>query len=264
MLANQIIFVLFWVIVAYTIILFGFLVLLIPYTHKLRQLKYQAGLVEIKTDYERQLLLSKLEIQEETLQNVSRELHDNIGQKLYLLKLYLGIFDSGSPIQYEHVETLDAYLTEAAEDLHELLTYLNLNLVKKGGLLLAIQDQIRQLEKTALYTVSFNTQGAVEGIPAQHEILLFRIFQEALNNIIRHAAASHIDVRLDRTTEGVSLSIRDDGRGFHYGEGAVVATSSNRGKGLQNMVERARLMNGRLVITSSPGEGTRIDISICL
>lgn len=264
MLVNQLIFVIFVMIVVYTIILFGFIVFLIPHVHRTRQLAFQAGLADMKANFDRQLLMRKLEIQEETLRVVSRELHDNIGQKIYLSKLYLSILDANSPTFKENRQSLDGFLTEAADDLHILLKNLSMDLIKRGDLPKAIGGLVSQLERTALYKVTYAERGSYEGLPEQTEIFLFRIFQEAINNIIRHAMASYIDIALDCSSESIHLTIRDNGKGFNMNQADPPNDDAVRGKGITNMIDRAALINAKLAINSQLGAGTVVDITVSL
>lgn len=264
MLADQIIFALFGVMVVYTILLFGFIVYLVPRVHKSRLATYQAGLTQAKTAYERQLLTSRLEIKEDILQKVSLELHDNIGQKIYLSKLYLGVMDGNNPAFAGQVAALDRILNEASDDLHDLLKLLDLNLSKNGDLANAIKNQLRQLENTSLFTISFIEEGPLEGISPEQEILLYRIFQESINNIIRHARADHIEIRLQGDRQTFRLAIEDNGRGFSCSPTGGLDGLVGVGNGLHNIRKRAEWMNADLVIKSGPGTGTLIDVSVTL
>jgi signal transduction histidine kinase len=256
---DKIIFALYLIIVLYTIVLFGFVVFLIPIVHRAKQMALEAGLANLKTAYDRQLLQSQVEIQEQTLKTVSRELHDNIGQKIYLAKLCLSTLEVEAPDSHGNLQLLGACLTEAAEGLHILLDNLNVDLINKGDLENAIDGLVSQLERTGIYAIDFQKQGGYVGLPRQKEIFIFRILQEAINNIIRHADARRIEIRLMGTSHRVCLSIRDDGKGFDMER--VQPSSLLPGRGLCNMIDRAALIHAKLVITSEPGVGTTVRIT---
>ena len=254
----------FLITLAYTVIFFGFIVFLVPRVHRIKQLAFEEGLSKIKANYDKQLLTSTLEIQEETLQVLARELHDNIGQKIYLSKLYLGILDPDSPNFDQSLKTLDGFLTEASDDLHSLLKNLSMDLIRKGDLRKAICGLVNQLERSALYKISYVEEGRYEELPEQKEVFVFRIFQEAINNILRHAMASMIEIRLSCSSENITLTIRDNGKGFDAMPPDVGPYHALQGNGLRNMIDRAALINATLVINSQPGQGTRIDITVSL
>jgi len=242
---------------AYTTIFFAFVVFLVPYVHRIRQVAFEQGLSEIKTNYDKQLLTSQLEIQEETLQVLSQELHDNIAQKIYLSQLYLRLLNPDSINFSQKVEELDGTLMEASDDLHSLLHNLSMDLTRKGDLRNAICDLAKRLEKSLMYKVLYEEEGSYEGLPQQKELFMFRIFQEAINNILRHAMANIIEIRFFCSSYEIKLSIRDNGQGFDV-------TTAIYGKGLRNMIGRAALINALLVIDCQPGKGTMVDITLPL
>lgn len=259
---DKIILALFAINVLFAIVVFGFIVFLIPAVHKAKQAALRAELTAMKATYDKQLLQNQVEIQEETLKMVSGELHDNIGQKIYLSKLILATLDASGPADTANREALETCLTEAGEGLHELLNNLSPELIKKDDLRKAIGGLVRQLERTRQYTIDYENEGGYKQLPEQKELIIFRIFQEAINNIIRHAAAHRIEIRLVCTPEEVCLSIADDGKGFAVEQARTADDRSGHGRGLGNMVDRAALINAQLSITTQPGAGTTVRITV--
>ena len=123
------------------------------------------------------------------------------------------------------------------------------------GLVPALQWYIRQSRKVMQATVEFHSQGLKERLPPTIEIALYRLVQEAVTNIAKHAEATHASVTLDGRDHSVVVSIEDNGRGFDLQE---VLRVKERGLGLFGMQERVSVVGGTLKIDSHPGAGTRV------
>lgn len=228
-----------------------------------RQHAFLNKLEDIKTEYERELLTSQLELQEQTLQHYSQEIHDNIGQYISLSKLHLiSIGHEASRDVNEKLANVVDLLTKTLQDLRDLSKSLGLANIRANGLSKAIEDQVEQLVKTKHYKVEYTVLGNYNYLEEQIEIILFRILQEAISNIIRHASANTINISLDCSVDGVTrMSIQDNGKGFettHY----LSNEKSFPPGGLRNMSVRAKVINAQFAITSEPGAGTSISISV--
>ncbi len=236
--------------------LVGFITMII-YRYKQKQNAYYKDIEELKIVYENALLQSQLEMQEQTFQNISREIHDNIGQKLTLAKLHLNTLDfSDSIIAAQKANDSVELIGEAINDLSDISRSMSSEIVLNNGLVKALEFETSQLQKSGLYTISLAVTGNVIFLDANKELVLFRIVQEALNNIIKHAAASNINIQLHYNAATVNLDIDDNGKGF------ACEQSSELGTGLINMKKRANTLNGKCIINSEPGTGTTIKIEI--
>jgi two-component system NarL family sensor kinase len=211
-----------------------------------------------------------VESQEEERARLSRDLHDGISQALVSVKLQLeaGIIRiDGDAARREQaraglertVEQIKSVLGEVRRISHDLRP----TLLDDMGLAPALDHLASEFGEHAGAPVRFRAAGALDtpdALPEMVGTVLFRIAQEALTNVERHAQASHIDMTLERVANTVSLSIADDGVGF---DADSVAGHPKRGIGLRNMMERMEAIGGRLAIASSPG-GTRVVASIDL
>jgi two-component system, NarL family, sensor kinase len=201
-------------------------------------------------------LQSQLEIQEQTFQKISREIHDNIGQKLTLAKLYLNTFDfDDRHTAMQQVNDSVNIIGEAINDLSDLSHSMSSEIILNSGLIKALEFEAEQLAKTALYKIIFSATGSPVFLDTKTELVLFRIVQEALNNIIKHANATVIDINLHYTAALLAMQIKDDGKGFCIDE-------NNTGTGLQNIKKRVGTLSGNLTINSTLGIGTEIKIEI--
>jgi two-component system NarL family sensor kinase len=206
-----------------------------------------------------------VESQEEERARLSRDLHDGISQWLVSIKLQVeaGLARLGGNAEqqaaaragFEHTaDQLTGVLGEVRRISHDLRPALLDDL----GLAAALDHLAHEFSQTSAAPARFTQEGSVDGLPEVANTVLFRIAQEALTNIERHAEARQIDIRLVRRGATVTLSVADDGIGF---DAAGVAVHPQRGIGLRNMHERIDAIGGRLKIASSSG-GTVVQASV--
>ncbi len=213
---------------------------------------------ELKLNHENDMLRSQLEIQEQTFQNISREIHDNIGQKLTLAKLQLNTIDlSHEPSSQSMVEDAVKIIGGAIRDLSDISRSMSSEVIMNSGFIKALEFEINQLNKTRLYSIKLIITGDTEFMDSGKELLLFRIVQEALSNIMKHSEASEVSVDVNYTKIDLSLTINDNGKGFDD-------ESKLNANGLNNMAKRAKMLDGVFEIDSKKGEGTTITIKIPL
>ena len=197
-----------------------------------------------------------VESQEEERARLSRDLHDGISQWLVSIKLQIeaGIIrlTSGKP---EQQQAAQAVFEHAADQLSNVMAEVrrishNLRpaLLDDLGLAAALHHLAKEYTLSSGTPVHFEASGCTDGLPDVANTVLFRLAQEALTNIERHAAASRIDITLAGETAGVTLRIRDDGHGF---DAEGIAQHPKRGIGLRNMMERMDAIGGRFEILSS-------------
>jgi signal transduction histidine kinase len=243
-------------------IIFGF-VSIVFYMYQKKRYAFLQHLEEVKNKYEKEFLNTKLEMQEQNMQHISKELHDNIGQLVSLAKLHLNTIDRAIGTKnLEKIEYSVELLTTALEDMRDISKSLSLELIKEKGLLRAIENQVGQLVKTGRYRSHFELIGNYDFQEEQKEIILFRILQEAINNIIRHAHASTIDIILDCKPGVIQMLIRDNGKGFPVEIFIPGGSGYRHGGGLTNMTSRAALIGADFFIKSVPDNGTVVSITI--
>lgn len=212
--------------------------------------------------YQKEIFNAQLEIQEQTFQHISQEIHDNIGQVLTLAKLNLNTISQELPGPSAD-KTLQAkqLVSKAIADLRNLSKSLNTDLVQDVGLYQAIQRELNLLSKTGQYTTSFDNVGAMFRFDKQKELILFRIFQELLNNIVNHSKATRVGVKTFYKPESFGFSVEDNGQGFDAGR---MNSEPGFGLGLRNMQRRALLIGAQFQIKSMPGKGTVATIELPL
>ena len=213
------------------------------------------------SEMEAQLLKTQLELQEQTLQHISQEIHDNIGQALTFVKLNINTIDlyKLEETQSKLAESKEL-ITKAIQDLRNVAKNLNTDFINEAGLASCIEYQLHFLEKTGLYTTRFMINETWCKSHPHTELVLFRVIQELLNNIVKHAEATLIEVRLECHSGKQQITVSDNGKGFL--QSVALLAGSNKGLGLGNMKKRIAIIQGSLHIDSVPGNGTTVTIEV--
>lgn len=232
-------------------------------SYQKRKFKFFKERQQLRTDFQQELLRAQLEIQEQTFQNISQEIHDNIGQMLSLAKLNLNTTDIAQPkVAIDKIERSRDLVSKAISDLRDLSKSLNPDIITKIGLSEAIQRELLQVAKAGQFEVNLTQNGDLFRFDPQKELIVFRIFQEILNNIITHAGAKTVDVRLDFLPRQFSLTVTDDGTGFDAGN--LEREECISGIGVRNMRTRATLIGASFTLNSLPGKGTLVSVELLL
>jgi two-component system NarL family sensor kinase len=212
----------------------------------------------LKKTFELELLKSQFEVQEHIMETIATNLHDNIGQLLSLTSITLSSIQTEG-IHDEKINTAGELVLRTLQELRQLSKIMSGKELIRKNLGHAIAYELDWLKKGTGYEVFF-TDNTSRSIPeyADKELILFRLFQEILSNIIRHAGATQIVIVIDQTAESLSLRVKDNGKGFVVRE----KIDASDGMGLFNISKRVRMMNGTFHIHSVPGLGTDILVSI--
>jgi two-component system, NarL family, sensor kinase len=250
-------FIIFFVIISVLLMLaLVVFITVIIYRYQQKQNAYFKDIESLKTSHQNTLLQSQLEIQEQTFQNISREIHDNIGQKLTLAKLHLNTLDYFNKEKITlQVNDSISMISEAINDLSDISRSMSSEILLNNGLIKALEFEEAQLQKSGIFEISLCTSGNTIFMDANTELVLFRIAQEAINNIIKHAQATTINIQLHYNSVLFTMAITDNGRGFNIEE-------THYGTGLQNIKKRIAILKGRLEISSTPNIATQIKIEI--
>jgi signal transduction histidine kinase len=196
-----------------------------------------------------------LQVQETERHRLSRELHDDIGQMLTAAKLQSDWLQRRAPQDLQaQWTTLGNTLDETLAKVRDVSAILNPRQLTSLGLEASLRAHLLRTLATSPVHWTLECQQRLDGIPEEIAVAAFRITQEAVTNMLRHARAHNLRVRLERRPQGLSLSISDDGQGF-----APAASPAGQGqRGMAGMAERASLLGGELNVASEPGQGTRI------
>jgi signal transduction histidine kinase len=200
-------------------------------------------------------------IREEEGSRIARDIHDHIGQTLTAVKMDVAHvrrqIDGVSPGLAEVDERLGSMadlLDLAVQDLRRVATELRPHILDDVGVLAAIEWQLRDFERRTGLICAFASEVATIDMPTSHATAVYRIVQEALTNIMRHAAATQVEVRAWIEGNDAHISVRDDGRGIDSADTGAAASL-----GLLGMQERATMFAGTVTVTSGgPGQGTTV------
>lgn len=222
------------------ILLAVFLLVILIYFHnrKLRSVREQE---DLKKEFQQVLTRTQLEVQQQTMRQISQEIHDNVGQVLSLVNLNLQTMNSFDREKIGHTSQL---VNKAIADLRVLSRNLNPEHLARQGLVEVLKQELARLEKTG----RFHTELVVDHEPVlspEKLLILYRMVQEVLNNIIKHAGA---DVIVATVSPGM-VRISDNGRGFD-------AAGQSSGLGLQHLRQRAQAIGAGMQVDSKPGKGT--------
>jgi signal transduction histidine kinase len=209
-----------------------------------------------------------VDAQEMERKRIARELHDATGQSLTAIALGLrGVemhienFDSPQLGLQGKVHEIKTYSTNALGELHQIIADLRPQILDDMGLAAALKWYVQNYQQRRSLPTDLVVEGSPFRLPAEYETVLFRITQEALTNIAKHARATRVVVTLSFSPADVRLTVQDNGRGFDP-EQALQRDGRNAGWGLLGMRERASLIGGQVVVESSPGQGACIRVTV--
>jgi signal transduction histidine kinase len=205
---------------------------------------------ENKKRFEREIAESQIEIREQTLRNISWELHDNIGQLLTLAKIQL---QNTTP---ESLEEVKKTISKSLLEIRALSKLINPEAIKNIRLNKAIQLEIDRLNRLNFIDSNLIISGDIVDLDSKSEIIMFRILQEFLSNTIKHSRATKLQISLNYTKENLQIIAKDNGVGFD-----IALLSSEKGIGLDNIKNRAKLINAVVDLKSEKEKGTQLEIN---
>lgn len=205
--------------------------------YQMRNLIHERETKHLKVEADNRVLRAQVETQEQTFQNLSKEIHDDIGQKLSLMKMY---------ISHPNIDTrneVPEMMSEVICQLRDMSKSLSADIVRKDGLYEAILQDIEKLNDKELIQATLQRSQIFHFLSDGWEIVVYRIYQEAVHNVLKHAEASKLMVRLDYEKDHLLMRISDNGKGFNPQNGS--------GQGLRNMASRAKTLGGSSNIHSN-------------
>jgi signal transduction histidine kinase len=200
-----------------------------------------------------------LRVQEEERKHISRELHDETGQALMVIRLYLGMLESssGTRARARIRETLGV-VDRTIEGIRRIIGRLSPLVLQELGLIAAIRKEAKDLAKNTGVKARVAVSDSVGRLSPECEAAIYRVVQEALHNVAKHAKATAVNIQMNRDENGVvRLLIEDDGQGMTRTSGF-----SGRSFGLAGMRERVGMLGGTVKVTSGKGKGTKIEVTV--
>lgn len=210
--------------------------------------------------HQQQLMEARLEEQERVMTQVSRDLHDNLSQQIGFLQMNLkGMAESVSnpELQGNYIENCKTITGRLSNDMRNISYSLNSDYIRARGLGEVLEKEVRFINNARGHACELEVEGVYATLPSNTELIIYRIAQEALHNVLKHAHAGRIWIRLCYDEHFMHLYVSDDGGGFD--------TSSSQfrsGLGIYNMQQRALLLNAQLRIESSLGGGCSLMLKV--
>lgn len=214
------------------------------------ELKHKQEQAEAKRHYQQQIVQTQIEIREETLKNISWELHDNIGQLMTLAKIQV----QNAKDNPEKIEQVAKIIGDGLNELRMLSKIINPDVIKNLNLEEAVQLELERFNRLNFIHSTYKSEGDKHEVGDEAGLILFRIMQEFFSNTIKHSQASELEVVLKYTKHTLLISVKDNGKGFDTNKNTYT------GIGLKNMKSRAALIGATLNITSVLDEGTQLHI----
>lgn len=249
--------------ICFFLLLAGFNIYFLFFYRRKRQ-EHEEEQKQLTLKYNQALLQSQVEIQEELLQHISREIHDNLGQIAALVKLNLSSFPDGlSEEATRKLKDTRELMKKLMTDIKALSLSLNTDYLSEEGLIRAIEGECNRLNNLNLFNVRFYAKGFITGLDSGKQIFLYRMFQELISNIFKHSEATEIIVRIEMDDQQLLLEVADNGKGFDV-DVVMKRSLKQQSTGIRGLQKRAALIGGRLDIQSSEGEGTSAKIYLIL
>ncbi len=228
-----------------------FIIAYVLYFNK-RKAQFIEENVRMKERFQQELFQSQVEVQEQTFQQIGKELHDNVGQLLSTAKMLLGLTERNMANPPDTLLTAHATLAQAINELRSLSKSLDKEWLEQFSFLDNLRSEIARINTAEVVYAEFHFS---DDLPLQSDgqIILFRIVQEAIQNAIKHANPKTIIIKAGQSEGGFRISIADDGNGFGGGQAGV-------GQGMVNMRHRTVLLGGSITWDAAPGSGTVVHI----
>jgi hypothetical protein len=220
-----------------------------------RKVKFLFQQKEAEQRFEDEIIKSQLETQEQTLQNISWELHDNVGQLLSVAKMQLNMLEPEvANGQKSILDETGEIISKSLQEIRTLSKLLNPETVKNMGLKEAIELELQRFNRLKFLNAELNIIGEEVDINQKDEIILFRILQEFLSNTIKYSKTPKLDVTLTYTEDNLTIKAQDFGIGFDEKE-------IQKGSGLINMKSRAKLINTEFSLLSKIDKGVILTLT---
>ena len=251
---------LFWDAGAFSTLLIISLLVFVWFAYRLRVAQLSRRQAQ-QEDFSRRLIAS----QESERKRIAAELHDGLSQSLVIIR-NRALSSLNAPWDYERAFEQHREIAEAAsqviDDLNEIIYNLSPIQLDRLGLMGAIEDLLDNVADSHTLKITRELEDVAGFLSKEAETNLYRIVQESVNNILKHAEASQMAVKLELGPGFIELTITDDGKGFTPGQPQTGPRKG--GLGLTGVTERARLLGGAHTIESTPGRGTKISIKLSL
>lgn len=218
--------------------------------YRKRRIVYQNEKELMYQTHQQELLSNQIEIQTQTMRDIGREIHDNVGQKLTLASIYSNQLSHENPAQNQKIEQISKLLNESLQDLRQLSKSLVQPQLAQYDLLELLNHEALQINQTGV-KLKIKTELKSIDLDFEKKNSVFRLLQEFIQNSLKHSKCRQIVVNIDKIDEKLRISIEDDGTGFDQ-------NIKKDGIGLSNMKRRANEIEATFELNSELGKGTKL------
>jgi len=220
--------------------------------------KTEEKLLQLELNKQKLLAQAMVDAQEKERAEIGKELHDNINQILSTTKLYLELAKSDDNQRLSLINRSAGNIHNAIREIRNISRSLVPASIGDLGLMDSLVDLVESIQVTRTIQVSFRPVGNFERLSEKTKLMIFRIIQEQVNNVLRHSGARNllIELTLEETTGRIELNMTDDGKGFNPEK------VRKKGLGLSNIRSRADLFGGKVTIQSTPGHGCKLKVQV--
>ncbi|WP_333819656.1 sensor histidine kinase [Ohtaekwangia sp.] len=240
------------------LIVFLLAVLAVMFIYRKRKLEHQEEIEDMHERFSRELMQAQIEVQQQTMQNIGREIHDNVGQKLTLAALYAQQVTSDNLESLKRITTIADIINESLSDLRSLSRNLTDNNYLHIDLYQLISAEFMKVQAAGFAQAEIHTTHMKIQASAAVKSFVLRILQEFLQNSVKHSGCTKLNLDFQFEGNGLAIQAADNGKGFIQGDGAINA----KGIGLGNMKRRADIIGAEFTLESTPGSGTRMKLYI--
>ncbi len=223
-----------------------------------RQQKNRLERAMLMNEHERTLFSARLEEQERAMNQISKEVHDNVSQKVDFIQMNLKAMEDADTdeLRLKLKNNSFSLLGQVTADLRNISYSLNSDHIRERGLGEVLETELSYIASSRQIRCQMHVDGLYRTLPAEEELLLYRIAQEALHNAAKYSKATEVTIELCYSTDGYTMQIADNGIGFDQNQPDFL-----QGLGFRNMAQRADLLGAELHIVSSPGSGCSVTVS---
>ena len=241
-------------IITFSIVLFTLLltVFILFFFFQKKKSKFLLDQMEADLAFQTELTKSKIEIKEKTLTDVSKELHDNIGQILSVALMHLNILSEKEKSEKD-LDNIKNLITKSLNEIRLLSKIMNGDVILNTNFIEAISEDLERIKELKKIKCHLKVIGDARAINKEHETIIYRILQEAISNILRHSHSNTISIIITFQFEACNIEITDTGKGFNV-------DNFRNGSGLTNIKTRAELLNAKFKIEST-NQGTSLTLN---
>jgi PAS domain S-box-containing protein len=219
------------------------------------RVRLEEKLEEERLMKQKEITEATIRVQEKERYDIATELHDNVNQQLTVSMMYIASAQQKYPDDAELLKQSTGFIMNAIEEIRKLSQILVTPVIRHFGLSKAIEGLVEDIATVNKFQIELIADSFTEDdIKYDFKLNIFRMVQEMMNNIVKHAQASHVQIELSRGEDSIDLKVQDNGIGFDVSQ-------QRKGIGIHNIINRADLYNGKVNIKTAPGEGCSIYIS---